>query len=62
MTHERANVVKVSKLQMLSFMFETIRMEDHKSFREFHTKLMDFMNPTFNLGKLIPNSKVMRKI
>ena len=61
-THEGTNVVKVSKLQMLSSRFETIRMEDHHNFGEFHAKLMDIVNSSFNLGEPIPNSKVVRKI
>ena len=62
MTHEGTNVVKVSKLQMLTSRFETIRMEDHEKFGEFHAKLMDIMNSSFNLSEPIPNSKVVRKI
>ena len=62
MTHEGTNAVKVSKLQMLTSRFETIRMEDHEKFGEFHAKLMDIMNSSFNLGEPIPNSKVVRKI
>ncbi|XP_059591688.1 uncharacterized protein LOC132253522 [Vitis vinifera] len=42
--------------------FETIRMEDHENFGEFHAKLMDIVNSSFNLGEPIPNSKVVRKI
>ncbi|RVW79773.1 hypothetical protein CK203_058214 [Vitis vinifera] len=61
-THEGTNAVKVSKLQMLTSRFETIRMEDHDNFGEFHAKLMDIVNSSFNLGELIPNSKVVRKI
>ncbi|RVX16170.1 hypothetical protein CK203_014391 [Vitis vinifera] len=48
-THEGTNVVKVSKLQMLTSKFETIRMEDHENFGEFHAKLMDIVNSSFNL-------------
>ena len=62
MTHEGTNAVKVSKLQMLTSRFETIRMEDHEKFGEFHAKLMDIMNSSFNLSEPIPNSKVVRKI
>ncbi|RVW63297.1 hypothetical protein CK203_058772 [Vitis vinifera] len=62
MTHKGSNAVKVSKLQMLTSMFETIRMEDHENFGEFHAKLMDIGNSSFNLGEPIPNSKVIRKI
>ncbi|KAL6321514.1 hypothetical protein AAG906_019694 [Vitis piasezkii] len=61
-THEGTDVVKVSKLQMLTFRFEIIRMEDHENFGEFHAKLMDIVNSSFNLGEPIPNSKVVRKI
>ncbi|RVW36754.1 hypothetical protein CK203_035072 [Vitis vinifera] len=52
----------LSKLQMLTSRFETIRMEDHEKFGEFHAKLMDIMNSSFNLSEPIPNSKVVRKI
>ncbi|RVW80483.1 hypothetical protein CK203_052873 [Vitis vinifera] len=61
-THEGTNAMKVSKLQMLTSRFETIRMDDHESFREFHVKLMDIVNSSFNLGERISNSKVVRKI
>ena len=55
MTHEGTNVVKMSKLQMLTSRFETIRMDDHETFREFHAKLMDIVNSNFNLGESISN-------
>ena len=61
-THEGTNVMKVSKFQMLTSRFETIRMDDHETFGEFHAKLMDIMNSSFNLGEPISNSKVVRKI
>ncbi|RVW16733.1 hypothetical protein CK203_076431 [Vitis vinifera] len=61
-THEGTNVVKVSKLHMLTSRFETIRIEDHENFGEFHAKLIDIVNSSFNLGEPIPNSKVVRKI
>ncbi|RVW49720.1 Retrovirus-related Pol polyprotein from transposon TNT 1-94 [Vitis vinifera] len=48
-THEGTNAVKVSKLQMLTSRFETIRMEDHENFGEFYAKLMDIVNSSFNL-------------
>ena len=61
MTHEGTNVVKVSKLQILTFRFETIRMEDHENFGEFHAKLMDIVNSSFNLGKPIPTLKWLER-
>ncbi|RVW23645.1 hypothetical protein CK203_093944 [Vitis vinifera] len=35
---------------------------DHENFGEFHSKLVDIVNSSFNLGEPIPNSKVVRKI
>ncbi|KAJ9680449.1 hypothetical protein PVL29_019700 [Vitis rotundifolia] len=61
-THEGTNAVKVSKVQMLTSRFETIRMDDHETFGEFNTKLMDIVNSSFNLGEPISKSKVVRKI
>ena len=61
-THEGTNVTKVSKFQMLTSRFETIRMDDHETFGEFHAKLMDIVNSSFNLSEPISNSKVVRKI
>ncbi|KAL6329091.1 hypothetical protein AAG906_007438 [Vitis piasezkii] len=62
LTHEGTNAVKVSKLQMLTSRFETIRMDDHETFGEFNAKLMDIVNCSFNLGEPISNSKVVKKI
>ena len=61
-THEGTNAMKVSKLQMLTSRFETIRMEDHENFGEFHVKLTNIVNSSFILREPIPDSKVVRKI
>ena len=37
-------------------------MDDHETFGEFHAKLMDIVNSSFNLSEPISNSKVVRKI
>ena len=37
-------------------------MDDHENFGEFHAKLMDIVNYSFNLGEPISKSKVVRKI
>ena len=47
---------------MLTTRFDSINMEEHEAFGEFHAKLMDTVNSSFNLGESIPNSKVVRKI
>lgn len=53
---DNVNIVKVSKLQMSTSRFETISMDEHETFGNFHVKLMDI------LGELILDSKVVRKI
>ena len=37
-------------------------MEEDKSFDEFYAKLKDIVNLTFNLGEIIPESKIVRKV
>ena len=42
--------------------FEEIKMEEDKLFDEFYAKLKDIVNFAFNLGKIIPEPKVVRKV
>ena len=42
--------------------FEEIKMEEDESFDEFYAKLRDIVNPVFNLGETIPESKIVRKV
>ena len=42
--------------------FEEIKMEKDESFDEFYAKLKDIVNSAFNLGEIIPESKVVRKV
>ena len=37
-------------------------MEEDESFDEFYTKLKDTVNLAFNLGKIIPEPKIVRKV
>ena len=61
-TYEGTKVVKNSKLQRLTTSFEEIKMEEDESFDEFYAKLKDIVNSVFNLGKTIPESKIVRKV
>ena len=61
MTHKGTITIKVSKLQILTSRFETIRIGYHETFKEFHAKLMDIVYSSFNLGEPISNSKLVRK-
>ena len=61
-TYEGTKVVKDLKLQRLITSFEEIKMEEDESFDEFYAKLKDIVNSTFNLGKTIPEPKIVRKV
>ena len=37
-------------------------MEEEESFDEFYAKLKDIVNLAFNLGKTIPEPKIVRKV
>ena len=39
-----------------------IKIEEDESFDEFYTKLKDIVNSAFNLGKTIPEPKIIRKV
>ena len=61
-TYEEIKAVKDSKLQRLTTSFEEIKMEEDESFDEFYAKLKDIVNPAFNLGETIHESKIVRKV
>ena len=61
-TYEGTKAVKDSKFQRLTTRFEEIKMEENKSFDEFYAKLKDIVNSAFNLGKIIPEPKIVRKV
>ena len=61
-TYEGTKVVKDSKLQRLTTSFEEIKMEEDESFDEFYAKLKDIVNSAFNLGKTIPEPKIVGKV
>ena len=42
--------------------FEKIKMEEDESFDEFYAKLKDIVNSVFNLGKTIPEPKIVRNV
>ena len=61
-TYEGTKAIKDSKLQRLTTSFEEIKMEEDESFDEFYAKLKDIVNSAFNLGKIIPEPKIVRKV
>ena len=52
-THEGTDLVKNSKLQMLTTTFETLRMNEEETFDEFYAKLSNMVDSCFYLGKHI---------
>ena len=60
--YEGTKAVKDSKLQRLITSFEEIKMKEDESFDEFYDKLKDIVNSTFNLGKTIPEPKIVRNV
>ena len=61
-SYEGPKVVKDLKLQRLTTSFEEIKMEKDKSLNEFYVKLKDIVNSVFNLGKTIPEPKIVRNV
>ena len=61
-TYEGTKAVKDSKLQRLTTSFEEIKMEEDESFDEFYAKLKDIVNSAFNLGEIIHEPKIVRKV
>ena len=61
-TYKGTKVIKDSKLQRLTTSFEEIKMEEDESFDEFYAKLKDIVNSAFNLGEIIPELKILRKV
>ena len=61
-TYKGTKAVKDSKLQMLITSFEEIKIEEDESFDEFYAKLKNIVNSAFNLGKTIPETKIVRKV
>ena len=61
-TYEGTMAIKDSKLQRLTTTFEEIKMEEDELFDEFYVKLKDIVNSAFNLGEIIPEPKIVRKV
>ena len=61
-TYEGTKAVKNSKFQRLTTSFEEIYMDEDELFDKFYAKLKDIVNSAFNLGKTIPEPKIVRKV
>ena len=61
-TYEGTKKVKDTKLQMLTPIFEELKMSEDESFDSFYNKLNEVVIGKFNLGEKTEDSKVVRKI
>ena len=61
-TYEGTKAIKDLKLQRLTTSFKEIKMEEDESFDEFYAMLKDIVNSAFNLGKTIPEPKIVRNV
>ena len=56
------STVKTLKIQRLVIYFETIKMEEDETFNIFHSRLKDIVNSLYDLGEIILESRVVKKI
>src|ERR1044072_2654118 len=61
-SHEGTARVRMSRLQMLTTQFETLRMSEEQTIAEFHMYIRDIANTSFALGEKMTNEKLVRKI
>ena len=54
--------MKDTKLQMLTTKFEELKMGDDESFDSFYGKLNEIVIAKLNLGEMIEDGKMVRKI
>ena len=52
----------MSRLQMLTTQFETLRMSEEQTIAEFHMQIRDIANTSFALGEKMTNGKLVMKI
>src|ERR1044072_4445474 len=60
--HEGTSRVRMSRLQMLTTQFETLRMTEEKNIAEFHMQIRDIVHTSFSLGEKMSDEKLVRKI
>ena len=59
--HEGTDVLKLSKLQILTTRFENLKMEEEETITNFNGHLCDIANEAFALGERISEEKLVRK-
>src|ERR1044072_9485117 len=60
--HEGTSRVTMSRLQMLTTQFETLRMAEEQTIAEFHMQIRHIAKTSFGLGEKMTNENLVRKI
>src|ERR1044072_8731736 len=60
--HVGTSRVRMSRLQMLTTQFESLKMSEEQTVSEFHMQIRDIANTSFALGEKMTNEKLVRKI
>ncbi|KAK2436692.1 secreted RxLR effector protein [Trifolium repens] len=60
--YEGTSKVKMSKLQILTTKFESLRMKEEESIQDFHMSLVDIANAFEALGEKVSDEKLSRKM
>ncbi|KAK2457508.1 putative mitochondrial protein [Trifolium repens] len=60
--HEGTSKVKMSRLQLLTTKFESLKMKEDESVHEFYMNILDIANSFDVLGEKISDAKLVRKI
>jgi len=61
-THEGTSKVKMSKLQVITTEFESLKMKDDESVQDFHINILELVNASGDLGETMTEEKLVRKI
>jgi len=60
--HEGTSKVKMSKLQLITIKFETLKMKDDESIQDFHMSILELANASGSLGEKMIEEKLVGKI
>ncbi|TYK02457.1 gag-proteinase polyprotein [Cucumis melo var. makuwa] len=59
---EGTSKVKISRLQLITYKFEALRMTEDESVSDYNKRVLEIANESLLLGEKIPDSKLVRKV
>ncbi|KAA0041153.1 gag-proteinase polyprotein [Cucumis melo var. makuwa] len=59
---EGTSKVKISRLQLITYKFEALRMTEDESVSDYNKRVLEIANESLLLGEKIPDSKIVRKV